>query len=301
MKNSSFLIGTLLIIDSMHYVFARMLVPHLPPSTSAFFVLLIGTIEVGIYGVATKQLRFTTFQKNVWFFLGIGLLVAVSTDLNYAAVGYIDPGTASLLGKTGQIWSLGLGLFWLQEKLTRPQFLGATLAIGGVFVISYQVGEYNRVGTFMVLAATFLYALHTGMTKKFGEDMNFVNFFFFRLLITSFFLFLITTITGTITWPSPTAWGYLLLVGTVDVTISRSIYYLSLRRLNLSIHTLVLTLSPVVAILWTIFIFDIYPSTQQLIGGFIVIFGILLVGKYRESNINHGESNNFDQPPHISQ
>ena len=203
MKNSSLLIGTLLIIDSMHYVFARMLVPHLPPSASAFFVLVIATTEVGIYGIATKQLRFTTFQKNVWFFLGIGLLVAVSTNLNYAAVGYIDPGTASLLGKTGQIWSLGLGLFWLQEKLTRPQFLGATLAIGGVFVISYQVGEYNRVGTIMVLSATFLYALHTGMIKKFGEDMNFVNFFFFRLLMTSSFLFLITTSTGAITWPSP--------------------------------------------------------------------------------------------------
>jgi hypothetical protein len=56
-----------------------------------------------------------------------------------------------------------------------------------------------------------------------------------------------------------------------------------------------------VAILWTIAFFDIYPSTQQLIGGFIVIFGLLLVGKYRESNINQGESNNFDPPPHISQ
>jgi drug/metabolite transporter (DMT)-like permease len=294
MRNTSLLIGTLLIIDSMHYVFARMLVPHLSPSASAFFVLLIGTTEVGIYGIATKQLRFANFQKNVWFFLGIGLLVAVSTNLNYASVGYIDPGTASLIGKSGQIWSLGLGLFWLQEKLTRPQFLGATLAIGGVFVISYQVGEYNRVGTFMVLAATFLYALHTGMTKKYGEDMDFVNFFFFRLLITSSFLFLITTITGTITWPSSTAWGYLLLVGTMDVTLSRSIYYIALRRLNLSIHTLVLTLSPVVAILWTIVIFKIYPSTQQLIGGFIVIFGLLIVGKYRESKNNYGESSNID-------
>ena len=86
----------------------------------------------------------------------------------------------------------------------------------------------------------------------------------------------------------------------IDVTLSRSIYYLALRRLNLSIHTLVLTLSPVVAILWTIVIFKIYPSTQQLIGGFIVIIGLLIVGKYRESKSNYGESDNFDQPPHIN-
>jgi drug/metabolite transporter (DMT)-like permease len=267
----------------MHYVFARMLVPHLPPSTSAFFVLLIATIEVGIYGIATKKLKFENFQLNAWFFFGIGILVAISTNLNYAAVRYIDPGTASLLGKSGKIWSMGLGLLWLREKLTGPQFLGATLAIGGVFVLSYQAGEYNRVGTFMVLTATFLYTLHTGVTKKYGENMDFVNFFFFRLLITSIFLFLITSIVGTITWPSSTAWGYLLLVGTMDITFSRSIYYLALRRLNLSIHTLVLTLSPVVAIIWTIIFFEIYPSTLQLFGGFIVIIGLLIVGKYYET------------------
>jgi len=291
MRNTSLLLGILLIFDSMHYVFARMMVPHLPPSTAAFFVLLIATIEVGIYGIATKQLRFESFRRNIWFFLGIGILVAVSTNFNYTAVGYIDPGTASLLGKTGNIWSLGLGLFWLREKLTRPQILGAILAIGGVFVISYTAGEYIRLGTFMVLASAFLYALHTGIIKKFGEDMDFVNFFFFRLLITSAFLFLITSIMGTITWPSSTAWNYLLLVGTLDVTFSRLIYYLALRRLKLSIHTLALTLSPVMTILWTIVFFKIYPSTQQLIGGFIVIIGLIIVGKYRESKNNLEKTN----------
>ena len=277
------MIGTLLIIDSMHFIFARMLIRFLPPTASVFFVLFISTIEVGIYGFATKRLKFATFRKNVWFFVGIGLLIAVSTNLNYAAMEFIDPGTAALLGKTGKIWSLALGLLWLREKLTRPQILGALLAIGGIFLLSYHAGEYTRVGTLMVLASTFLYAVHTGMTKKIGQDMDFVNFFFFRLLVTSVFLFLITSITGTITMPSLTVWGYLLLVGTIDVTLSRSIYYLSLRRLDLSIHTLVLTLSPVVAIVWTIVFFAIFPSIRQLIGGFIVIAGVIIIGIFRES------------------
>lgn len=277
------LVGTLLIVDSLHYVFARMLIPHLPPSVSAFFVLLVSTIEVGIYGIATGRLRFESFRKNIWFFLGIGLLVAVSTNLNYAAVRFIDPGTAALLGKTGKIWSLGLGLFWLREKLTRLQVLGAALAISGIFVLSYQAGEYTKVGTIMILASTFMYAIHTGMTKKYGAEMDFINFFFFRLLITSSFLFVITSVTRMITWPSLTAWGYLLLVGTIDVTLSRAVFYLALRRLDLSIHTVVLTLSPVVAVLWTIVFFAIYPSPRRLIGGAIVILGVLIVGNFRAS------------------
>jgi len=289
MRNTSLLIGILLITDSMHYIYARMMVPHLPPSVSSFFVLLIAAIEVGIYGLATKQLKLETIRKNVWFFVGIGLLVAGSTNLNYAAVGFIDPGVASLIAQTGKIWGLGLGLFWLREKLTRPQFLGSGLALAGVFVITYQAGEYLRVGSFMVLGATFLYTIHAGITKKYGEDIDFINFFFFRLLFTSTFLFLITSFMGTITWPTPTTWLYLLLVGTMDVTISRSIYYLSLRKLDLSIHTLILTLSPVVTVLWTIIFFAIYPSTQQLIGGLIVILGIFVVSKYREPNEDQGD------------
>jgi drug/metabolite transporter (DMT)-like permease len=283
LKNAPILIGTLLIVDSLHYVFARMLVQWLHPSVSVTFVLLIAAIEVGIYGILTKQLKLESFRKNAWFFIGIGLLIAVSSTLNYTAVKFIDPGIASLIGQTGKIWSLGLGLIWLKEKLTRPQFFGAAFAIGGVFIITYQAGDYLRIGSIMILGGTFLYAIHAGIVKKFGEGIDFVNFFFFRLLLTALFMLLFITTRGIFTWPSTKTWGYLLLVGTIDVMFSRSIYYIALRRLNLSIHTLVLTLSPVVTILWTIVIFSIYPSAKQLVGGIIVILGIFIIGRYRES------------------
>ncbi|MBK8796247.1 MAG: hypothetical protein IPM07_07640 [Anaerolineales bacterium] len=43
-------------------------------------------------------------------------------------------------------------------------------------------------------------------------------------------------------------WLLLVLTGTVDVVISRALYYQTLRLLPMSIHTIILTLSPVVAI-----------------------------------------------------
>jgi drug/metabolite transporter (DMT)-like permease len=283
MINTTLLIGILLIVDSMHFVFAKMLSSHFHPSVSAFFVLFIATIEVGIYGIATKQLRLEHFRKHAWFFLGIGFFVASSTNLNYAAVTFIDPGTASLLAQTGSIWSLGLGLFWLKEKLTRGQIIGAVLAIAGVFVLTYQAGEYLRIGSLMVLAASLMYSLHSGMTKRYGEGIDFINFFFFRVASTAAFLFVFASIQQAFTWPTIPVWGYLLLVGTMDVVISRSVYYLALRRLDFSIHTLVLTLSPVVTVIWTMIFFDLFPSTRQVLGGITVILGVFIVGKYRQT------------------
>jgi len=283
MNNTPFLIVILLIVDSVHFVFARMLVPHIHPSVSAFFVLFIATLEVGTYGIATKQLKFAHFLKNAWFFLGIGFLIAASTNLNYAAVAFIDPGTASLLAQTGSIWSLGFGLFWLKEKLTHAQFLGAFFAMMGVFILTYQAGEYLQIGSFMVLSGSLLYSLHSGITKRYGEGIDFVNFFFFRLASTAAFLLLFASIQQAFTWPTRTVWGYLVLVGTIDVVVSRSVYYLALRRLDLSIHTLILTLSPVAAVIWTIIFFDLFPTTRQIIGGIIVILGVFFVGKHRQT------------------
>jgi len=74
-----------------------------------------------------------------------------------------------------------------------------------------------------------------------------------------------------------TAWGLLILVGTLDVAISRGLYYLALRRLKMSIHAIILTLSPVAAILWALFLFDTLPNIQQAIGGVGVIIGVLVV------------------------
>jgi drug/metabolite transporter (DMT)-like permease len=63
----------------------------------------------------------------------------------------------------------------------------------------------------------------------------------------------------------------------VDVTISRTLYYLTLRRLNLSFHAIILTLSPAASVLWTLILFDIQPTLSQLIGGVAVIAGVLMV------------------------
>jgi drug/metabolite transporter (DMT)-like permease len=47
--------------------------------------------------------------------------------------------------------------------------------------------------------------------------------------------------------------------------------------MQMSILTIVLTLSPVVAVLWAFILFDTVPTAQQLIGGVGVIGGVFMV------------------------
>jgi len=270
-------IAVLLTVDSLHFVFARLLLPYLPGGTSAFYVLAVAAVEVAIFLAFKRAIRFEIFRQNLRFFLAIGLLVALSTTFNYVAVGYIDPGTASLLSQMSTIFAMALSLVWLRERLNRFEVAGALVAITGVFVINFQPGDYLRLGSLLVLGSSFMYALHAAIVKRHGGELEFRNFFFWRVASTAGFLLLFTVARGQLAWPEPRAWVILIVAGTVDVVISRVLYYVALRRLRMSVHTVILTLSPVITILWSLGLFGELPTLQGLAGGAAVIAGVAII------------------------
>lgn len=281
LNNPPLIVACLLLIDSLHFVFARLLLPHLPPVSSALYVLGIGTVEVAFLVGLWQPIRWVILARHVWFFLSIGFLAATSTAINYTAVAFIDPGTAALLGKTSILFGVLLGLFWLRERLTPGEARGAFFAIFGVFIITFQPGNYLRLGSMMVLGSAMMYALHAALVKRYSARMPLAEFFLFRLACTSGFLLGFNLIWGNLIWPSRPAWAILLLSGTLSVVLGRGLYYLALRRLRLTFHAIVLTLSPVVTIGWTLLLFDITPTFRQILGGLAVIAGVLMLSVSR--------------------
>ena len=276
-QNPTAVLIVLLLVDSLHFVFARSLLPLISPGVSAMYVLMIATLMVGGYGLARGQLSWRPLREYGGFFLAIGFLIAVSTNVNYEAVAFIDPGTAALLGKAGVVFGLALSFFWLHEKLSRTQIVGSAVALAGVIVITYQPGNYLRLGSLLVLGSTFLYAVHAAIVKRYAGRMAFVDFFFYRLLCSSAFLLLFASVRGALILPTPTAWGILVVVAAVDVVLSRTLYYVALQRMQMSVHTIVLTASPVVAVIWSLAFFAVRPTPQQILGGLGVLAGVLIV------------------------
>ncbi len=277
------LFAVLLVVDSLHFVFARALLPFLPPEMSSFLMLGIAAVQVGVFQAYRDKLRWRAFLDHWRFYTAIGLLVATSTIIDYNAVAFIDPGTASLLSRAAVLFSLAFGLFWLGERLRPTELLGAALAVVGVVIISFQPGDFLRFGSLLALISSFLYALHTAIVKRHGEGIDFGDFFLFRIATIAFFLLLFTLARGQMVRPSPMGWLLAALAATVDVVISRSLFYLSLRRMPMSIHTIILTLSPVVTILWSFALFQSAPSMLGFAGGALVIAGVALVTLWRRA------------------
>lgn len=273
----SALLFVLLVVDSLHFVFAGMIKQYVSPVMGAMLVLSIAAAEVGLYLVWRRDIHWSLLRQHWLFFTIIGFLVAASTATNYAAVAFIDPGTASLLGKTGILFSLALSLFWLRETLTRPEAIGSLITLLGVGIISFQPGDYWQLGSLLVLASSFMYALHAAVIKRYGGEMEFSNFFFFRVAGTAGFLLLFVVGLGAWEWPSPQSWPVLIAAGTVDVVISRVLYYWTLRRWQMNYHTIVLSLSPAMTILVAFLLFRTQPTVQGWVGGVVALVGVLLV------------------------
>ena len=271
------LLISLLMIDSLHYVFARLLLPYIEPGMGAFYVISFAALEVGILGLALGQLRLAPLLRKWPTFLAIGICVAISTNLNYAAMAFIDPGVAAMVGKMTVLFSLGFGLLWLGERFSILQGAGAAIALVGLVVISFQSGNYLGQGALMVLCSTFIYALHTALTKRNMGEVDLLNFFFYRLLLTAVILALVNGARGNLVLPTPQAIPIIMLVATVDVVISRFLYYWALRQLDMSIFAVALAASPVAAILWSLFLFDLFPTGKELLGGAFILAGVALV------------------------
>ncbi len=275
------LFAILLLVDSLHLVFARSFLPYFEPVISATLVLFVGTCLIGFYGLWRGELHLLSLRKHFWFYLSIGFLVGASTAMSYSAVAFIDTGTASMLSKTSTLFSIGIGLWWLRERLLRVQVFGAILALIGVVLITFQPGEIFRWGALLILGSSLMYAYHAALVKRYGAQMGFIDFFFFRLLFTTLTL---GTIALTRPWTvnaPPQIWLLIVIAGIVDIVISRTLYYLALRRLSMSLHAIILTLSPVITLGWAYFLFGSFPGILQLLGGATVIIGVALAAFFR--------------------
>lgn len=216
------------------------------------------------------------FKKNWKAGLLIGGANALSSILFIESISRAGPTPTAFVVRFSAIFLIFLGILVFKEKLHSRDLVGMVIAVGGALLISFGSGNYLNAGVLLALAAAFMMAVNSVLMKVYIKSADPLSLTCLQSLYTAILLLVYALIFSKIrSFPA----GQLPLVAvavTVSVILSLIFYYKALQLLNLSKIAIIRTLEPFMVAVLALIVFRTLPSTNQLVGGTLVVIGVFL-------------------------
>jgi len=165
---------TLALIWGVNFIFIKISVEDVGPTTNVFFRLLLGSIVLSIYLRSSKS-NLPLENKNLLFYLILGFLgLALPFFLISSAEVYIDSGLAGLLMSPMPLITLGLSAIILKDEvINKTKILAFIIAFLGLVVLFgpenlLTLGGSNRIeflSQVLVLIAACCYGTNAVLSK----------------------------------------------------------------------------------------------------------------------------------------
>jgi drug/metabolite transporter (DMT)-like permease len=236
-------------------------------------------------------------SKNVIGLLVVlGVIDILSNITFFMAIRAIpDPSITSFLGNLFPVFMTILAISFLKERFTMIEALGALMAIGGAFIISYS-GELDWrkffiPGTGLVVLNTFFAASIAVIVKKnvqkaspevFNLNSNGWIFLFFL----GYFLW-----SGQSVVISVKAFQNIALGAFFGSFVGLLSFFYSYRYITASRSSIIQSLKGIFVLTIAYFYLDKFPLAVQLWGGGITIAGVLVMTMAQAGIIRVGKKN----------
>lgn len=290
------LVGT--IAFSSLYVFSKAGLNQVELAQFGFYYFGLGFLLNLIFVLASGGYRLITgISKNVIGLLVIlGVIDILSNITFFMAIRAIpDPSITSFLGNLFPVFMTLLALSFLKERFSMIEAVGALMAIGGAFIISYS-GELDWrkffiPGTGFVVMNTFLAALVSIIVKKnvqkaspevFNLNSNGWIFLFFL----GYFLW-----SGQSVVIPVKAFQNIALGAFFGSFVGLLSFFYSYRYITASRSSIIQSLKGIFVLIIAYFYLDKFPLAIQLWGGGITIAGVLVMTMAQAGIIRVGKKN----------
>ena len=165
---------TLALIWGVNFIFIKISVEDVGPTSNVFFRLLLGSIVLSIY-LRSSGAKLPLAKKNLLFYMLLGFLgLALPFFLISSAEVYIDSGLAGLLMSPMPLLTLGLSALILKDEvINKTKILAFVVAFFGLIVLFgpenlLTLGGSNRiefVSQILVLIAACCYGTNAVLSK----------------------------------------------------------------------------------------------------------------------------------------
>ena len=253
------------------------------PATGAFFRCLWALPPLWLLArredrrVGARPMR---VRRAAWL---AGVFFAADLILWHYSIEYVGAGLATVLGNT-QVVIVGL-LAWafFHERPSRNSLLAIPVAMSGIILISgvLENGAYGsdpkRGAIYGVLTGIAYSGFLLAMRRGSGEGGRVAGPLYDATLASAVCIVPIGLVIGDLDFtPSLEATAWLIALALSSQVVGWLLITVSLGRLPTALTSVLLTLQPLLAVLFAALLIDERPSTLQLVGAAAILAGLLI-------------------------
>ena len=234
------------------------------------------------------------FLKNLTGHWKDGIVVggfnAMAASLFFMALDLLEASTTAFIVRFSTIFIIIVGVIFFREKLTKYDLIGIFFSVGGAFLLNYGSSpgsESHTKGVAIALLAAFAIAMHHITAKMYVKKTGALALVNVRVLFTSFFLFIVTLATDSLEPIPLIAYPILAIGGGVFAVAGFVFFYKALELEDVSKVAVIRTLDPFVVLIYSVFLFLLFPGWREITGGIpgwfeitggsLIVVGVIII------------------------
>jgi len=267
----------------------------LEPLAIAFYRLLFTTLLLLPFVLLQQREEMKGLKvKNLAILIAIGLVLAFHFSLWISSLELTSVASSVILVTAHPILVGTVSHLYLKDRLSKLNFLGILIAIGGVIVLTYGDFEGGPLtgtrafGNILAFIAGICAGIYILGGRKMRRELPVITYAFVVYLSCTVFLFIGCLATATpLTGLSSNAYILLLLMALIPGILGHTLYNWSLKHVTATVVSVSLLGEPIGSSILAMLLLAEMPSTWVLIGGPFVLAGILMVSIKRKKKKKH--------------
>jgi drug/metabolite transporter (DMT)-like permease len=205
-----------------------------------------------------------------------GIILFFGASFQQSGMVYTSAGKAGFITGIYIILVPILGILF-RQKTSRAIWLGAFIALVGLYLLSVDENLSIGLGDLLVLASAFFWALHVLVISRFSPRTDPIQLAFFQFMLCAFFSLIVSIIIETTTLQNIFAASVpILYAGVVSVGIAYTLQVVAQRDAHPSHAAIIMSLEAVFAVIGGWIILDESIPLRGLIGCGLMLTGMIL-------------------------
>jgi drug/metabolite transporter (DMT)-like permease len=205
-----------------------------------------------------------------------GLILFFGASFQQGGIVYTTAGKAGFITGLYIILVPILGIMF-NKKTTAAIWLGAVIALVGLYLLSVNENLSIGLGDLLVLASAFFWALHVLVISRFSPKTDPIQLAFFQFMLCAFFSLIVSIIVETTTLQSILEASIpILYAGVVSVGIAYTLQVVAQQEAHPSHAAIIMSLEAVFAVLGGWIVLNESIPLRGLIGCGLMLTGMII-------------------------